>query len=132
MSGKLKYKLLSNEEGKESVSALERRYLEQKSVVTSVSNLNFEMNQRTLMSADIRPKDLKSKIEEYLETQGLTRDQVKLLLKQGAEDNNLFMIKEDTYDKLVDSLGLSLDFENDANSSNISGMLASARQTTQQ
>ena len=90
-------------------------------------NINFEMNQKTLTSRAINPKDLRGKIEEYLEADGLTRDDVKLLLKQGAEDNFLFMIKEETYDKLIDSLGMKLDHDDDNNVGNISGLLATAR-----
>lgn len=85
------------------------------------------MNQKTLTSRAINPKDLRGKIEEYLEGDGLTRDDVKLLLKQGAEDNFLFMIKEETYDKLVDALGMKLDHSDDSNVGNIAGLLATAR-----
>lgn len=85
------------------------------------------MNQKTLTSREINPKDLRAKVEEYLEEDGLTRDQVKLLLKQGAEDNYLFMIKEETYDKLADALGMKLDHADDNNVGNITGLLATAR-----
>jgi hypothetical protein len=122
----IKKPLIVKEEEKNVDHDYEQQYQFDHSRVTTVPNIDFEMNQKNLTSPDIRAKDLKAKIQEYLESDELTRDQVKLLLKQGAEDNNLFLIKEDTYDKLVDSLGLKLDHDNDKNMSDISGMLATA------
>ncbi|CAI2386629.1 unnamed protein product [Moneuplotes crassus] len=80
-----------------------------------VPGLEFEMNQENLVSSKIGERDLKAKIEEYLETGSLTKEQLILLLKQGAEDNYLFMIKEETYSKLVDSLGIPFDEPTDEN-----------------
>ena len=57
--------------------------------VSLPGNTQFDMNESNLISEKISPKDLKAKILEFLETPTLSRDQVKLLLKQGAEDNNL-------------------------------------------
>jgi hypothetical protein len=125
-----KEKLLSREEDKSDYVSMERQYFEDNSLMTSVPNTNFEMKQSNLISNSIRSKDLKAKIEEYLETDGLTRDQVKLLLKQGAEDNHLFMLKEDTYDKLVDSLGLQLDNDSHHDQSNLSKLLTSLKRQT--
>lgn len=125
--GEFKKPLIVKEEEKNVEHDYEQQYQFDHSRVTTAPNIDFEMNQKNLTSPDIRAKDLRAKIEEYLESDGLTRDQVKLLLKQGAEDNSLFLIKEDTYDKLVDSLGLKLDHDNDKNLSDISGMLATAR-----
>jgi hypothetical protein len=96
-------------------------------LLTSVPNTTFDMSEKTLTSLAIKPKDLRAKIEEYLNSEGLTKDQLKLLLKQGAEDNHLFMIKEATYDKLVNVLGVKTDHDADLNLSNISGLLATAR-----
>lgn len=124
MSDSKKERLIGKEEGK---GHMEDDYLVENTRMTTVPNVNFEMNQKTLVSPDIKPKDLRAKIEEYLESGGLTRDQVKLLLKQGAEDNYIFLLKEDTYDKLVDALGLKLDHDEDKNISDISGLLATAR-----
>lgn len=126
MSDGLKEKLIANEEAKDAIHNLESEYLNDNRV-TVAPNVNFEMNPKTLTSFEIKPKDLRAKIEDYLESDGLTRDQVKLLLKQGAEDNFLFMITEETYDKLVDGLGLKLDNDNKNDLSNISGLLATAR-----
>ena len=123
----IKKPLIVKEEEKNPEHDYEQMYQFDHSRVTTAPNIDFEMNQENLTSPDIRTKDLRAKIEEYLESDGLTRDQVKLLLKQGAEDNNLFLLKEETYDKLVDSLGLKLDHDNDKNMSDISGMLATAR-----
>lgn len=117
-------KLLSKDERKEDE---ENRYAQNNLGATSVPNTEFEMTQKNLTSLAIKPKDLRAKIEEYLESGGVTRDQLKLLLKQGAEDNFMFMIKEETYDKLVDTLGLKLDHDNDKNLSDLSGLLATAR-----
>ena len=105
----------------------EEDYVQDYGRASYVPNINFEMNQKTLTSKDINPKDLRAKVEEYLEMDGLTRDQLKLLLKQGAEDNYLFMIKEETYDKLADALGMKLDHADDNNVGNITGLLATAR-----
>ena len=116
--------LLSKEERKEDQ---ESHYGQNSLSATSVPNTEFEMTQKTLTSLAIKPKDLRAKIEEYLESGGVTRDQLKLLLKQGAENNYMFMIKEETYDKLVDTLGIKLDHDNDKNLSDISGLLATAR-----
>lgn len=83
---------------------------------TYVPQLDFEMNQKTLTSPEIEPMDLKMKIQEYLECDSLTKDQLILILKQGAQDNNLFMVGEDTYSKLADSLGIPLqESEDDEN-----------------
>lgn len=117
-------KLLSNEERKEDKSDQPAQDM---LGATSVPNTGFEMNQKTLTSFTIKPKDLKAKIMEHLESEGVTRDELKLLLKQGAEDNYMFMIKEETYDKLVDTLGLKLDHDNDKNLGDITGLLATAR-----
>lgn len=117
-------KLLSNEERKEDQLDLPAQDM---LGATSVANTGFEMTQKTLTSFTIKPKDLKAKIQEHLESTGVTRDELKLLLKQGAEDNYMFMIKEETYDKLVDTLGLKLDHDNDKNMGDITGLLATAR-----
>lgn len=127
MSDDLKERLVLKEEAKDPVHDLEKDYLQKSSRVTVAPNTNFEFNPKNLTSPAITAKDLRAKIEEYLDSDGLTRDQVKLLLKQGAEDNNLFMLKEETYDKLVNSLGLKLDNDNNNDMSNISGLLATAR-----
>lgn len=124
MSDGLKQGLMGKEEGK---GDLEDQFVQDHSRATYVPNLDFEMNQKTLTSHEIKPADLRAKIEDYLESGGLTRDQLKLLLKQGAEDNYLFMIGEETYDKLVNGLGIKLDHDEDQGISNISGLLATAR-----
>lgn len=115
---------MDKEEGK---GDIEDQFVQDHSRATYVPNLDFEMNQKTLTSHDIKPADLRAKVEDYLESGGLTRDQLKLLLKQGAEDNHLFMIGEETYDKLVNVLGMKLDHDEDQGISNISGLLATAR-----
>ena len=124
MSDGLKAGLMGKEEGK---GDLEDQFVQDHSRATYVPNLDFEMNQKTLTSHDIKPADLRAKVEDYLESGGLTRDQLKLLLKQGAEDNHLFMLREETYDKLANVLGMKLDHDEDQGISNISGLLATAR-----
>ena len=83
------------------------------------------MTEANLESSYITSRQLKAKLQSYVGSSHLDRDTVKLLLKQGAEDNNLFMIKEDTYDKLVDALDLGLDQSGEIEVSAVSGMLAS-------
>ena len=100
--------------------------IHRRSRVTLPGNTEFEMNEFNLVSDQISSKDLKAKILEILECQTLTKEQVKLLLKQGAEDNNLFMISEESYGKLVDALGLKID-EDDSDSSNISDLISTVK-----
>lgn len=128
MKSDTKEKLLPNEESKQNQYS---GYSSEMLSETSVPNSNFDMTQKTLTSMAIKPKDLRAKIEEYLESDGVTRDQLKLLLKQGAEDNNLFMIKEQTYDKLADVLDIKLDHDSESDLSNISGLLATLRNENQ-
>lgn len=77
------------------------------------SGSQIEMTQENLLNEAIDLHNLKAKIEEYLECKELTIDHIILLLKQGAEDNDLFMIKEETYLKLAESLELPLDYPQD-------------------
>ena len=83
------------------------------------------MTEANLECSRITSRQLKRKIESYVGSSHLSRDTVRLLLKQGAEDNNLFMIKEETYGKLVDALDLGLDQSGEIEVSDVSGMLAS-------
>lgn len=74
-----------------------------------VPQLDFEMNQKNLTSNSIKPRDLKAKVQQYIESDTLSKNQLIMILKQGAQDNNLFMIGEETYGKLADSLNIPLD-----------------------
>ncbi|CAI2386301.1 unnamed protein product [Moneuplotes crassus] len=106
LKSSLNRELLNDSSDEESFEGINQAAPRLQSFVTP---LDFEINQKNLMADNIRGRDIRIKIQEYLETESLTKDQLILLLKQGAEDNHLFMIKEDTYAKLVDSLGVTLD-----------------------
>jgi len=67
------------------------------------------MTEENLTSPAITRDMLQREILKYLGASSLSRDLVKLLLRQGAQENNLAMIKESTYEKLVDYLDLQLD-----------------------
>ena len=66
------------------------------------------MTQENLTSSEVSPQLIKREIEKYLGTLELTKEEVILLLRQGAQENKIFMIKEKTYDKMVDCLELNL------------------------
>jgi len=83
------------------------------------------MTEENLTSDQISPQLIKREIENYLGSTTVGKEQVKMLLKQGAQENNLFMIKESTYEKLIDFLELNLDQPTNPEEENIGRMLTS-------
>lgn len=70
---------------------------------------SFKFNESNLESEKLSGSDLRKMILEYYGFKQLTEETLKLILKQGAEDNNLLRISEASYIKLVDALEIPLD-----------------------
>ena len=83
------------------------------------------MTEENLTSDKISPQLIKREIENYLGSTTVGKEQVTMLLKQGAQENNLFMIKESTYEKLANILELNLDEPKNLQEENLGRMLTS-------
>ena len=75
---------------------------------------NFALNESNLASDKVRGEDLRKLILDFYGFHQLTEETLRLILKQGAEDNNLLRISEASYSKLIDALNIPLDSSNQA------------------
>ena len=73
---------------------------------------NFALNESNLSSDKVRGEDLRKIIMDFYGFQQLTEETLRLILKQGAEDNNLLRISEASYTKLIEALNIPLDSSN--------------------
>ena len=87
------------------------------------------MTEENLTSPAITRDMLQREIMKYVGASSLSRDLVKLLLRQGAQENNLAMIKESTYEKLVDYLDLQFDGASEGDHSDLMGLMEHIRRS---
>lgn len=75
---------------------------------------HFALNESNLSSDKVTGEDLRKIIMDFYGFHQLTEETLRLILKQGAEDNNLLRISEASYSKLIDALNIPLDSSNQA------------------
>lgn len=80
---------------------------------------SFQFNESNLVSKTLNPSDLKKMILELYGFSKLSEDTLRLILKQGAEDNKLLRISEASYSKLIDALEIPLDSEEQSKTTDI-------------
>lgn len=79
----------------------------------------FTFTEDNLTNPKLTSADLKRIIMENYSFKQLTEDTLRLILKQGAEDNNLLRISEASYTKLIDALDFKLDSSSEAKTTDV-------------